>query len=428
MREMALHQLCLAILLLATLRTPTLGAEYFVAADGNDAASGSLNAPLASLKQAQNLVQPGDTVYLRGGTYQMTNDDLAGSRGLFARLVVLDKSGTRQAPITYCAYQNERPVFDCSLVRPEQKRVTAFYVSGAWLRLVGIEVIGVQVTIKSHTQSICFESQGSHNVFERLSLHDGQAIGIYHVRGSENLFVNCDAWNNYDVTSEQGKGGNVDGFGAHPKQGSVKNVFRGCRAWFNSDDGFDCINAHEAVTFENCWALYNGYSPDFGRLADGNGFKAGGYGDTPAERLPDPIPRHVVRCCVAVRNKNSGFYANHHPGGCDWLNNSAFRNGINFNLLNRDSENAADVPGYAHKLTGNLSYGSPRGLINIDLNRCELTDNSFELRLPLTDADFESLDPDDLLAPRQPNGDLPVTGFMQPLHDDARLLGANPSR
>ena len=41
------------------------------------------------------------------------------------------------------------------------------------------------------------------------------------------------------------------------------NVFRGCRAWFNSDDGYDCINAKALVTFDNCWAFYNGYFTNF---------------------------------------------------------------------------------------------------------------------------------------------------------------------
>ena len=51
----------------------------------------------------------------------------------------------------------------------------------------------------------------------------------------------------------------------------MNHVFRSCRAWFNSDDGFDCINSAEVLTIENCWAFYNGYTPDFTPLADGNG-------------------------------------------------------------------------------------------------------------------------------------------------------------
>jgi|GEM_PF-3956669 len=42
-------------------------------------------------------------------------------------------------------------------------------------------------------------------------MHDGMAIGIYSLRGSHNLFLNCDAFNNYDSISEGGRGGNTDG-------------------------------------------------------------------------------------------------------------------------------------------------------------------------------------------------------------------------
>src|SRR5262249_11482183 len=153
---------------------------------------------------------------------------------------------------------------------------------------------------------------------------------------------------------------------------------------FNSDDGYDCIGAYEAVTFENCWAAYNGYSPKFERLANGNGFKVGGYGDREVARLPMPIPRHVVRYCVAVRNKAAGFYANHHPGGCEWINNTAWRNGTNFNMQGRLADNRTEVGGYGHRLINNLSYGSRREIANVDAAKCEQAGNSFTLELKLS--------------------------------------------
>lgn len=416
---MRLASLILCVLLVASASTSVEAASWYVSPNGDDSAGGSLEQPFATVPRAQTAAAPGDTVFLRGGTYHMTEDQLVRRRGLFARLIVLDKSGAAGRPITYRAYQDEKPVFDCSEVKPDGQRVTAFYVGGSWLHLRGIEVTGVQVTIKTHTQSICFESQGSHNILERLAMHDGQAIGIYHVRGSDNLFLNCDAWNNWDRTSEDGKGGNVDGFGGHPTTGSTGNVFRGCRAWFNSDDGFDCISAHESVTFENCWAAYNGLSADGKKLGDGNGFKAGGYGALAARDLPNPIPRHVVRGCLAVGNKNSGFYANHHPGGCDWLNNSAFRNGTNFNMLGRLADNRTDVDGTGHKLLNNLSHGSRRDLTAINLSKCELSGNSFTRDVKLGDTDFKSFDGSEITQPRQPDGHLPAINFLQRVNTDA---------
>jgi hypothetical protein len=408
---------------LPTVLAAAEGAKWYVAPTGDDSAAGTLEQPFATIPRAQRAAAAGDIVFVRGGTYKLTESLNVNRRTIFARLIVLDKSGERGRPITYRNYETEKPVFDCSAAIPSGQRVSAFYVSGSWIHLIGLDVTGVQVTIKEHTQSICIESQGSHNVFERLTLHDGQGIGIYHVRGSDNLFLNCDAWNNWDHTSEDGKGGNVDGFGGHPTKGSTGNVFRGCRAWFNSDDGYDCINAHEAVTFENCWAMYNGFSKDKDKLADGNGFKAGGYGSTPANRLPDPIPRHVVRFCLSVGNKNSGYYANHHPGGCDWLHNSAFRNGANFNMLGRLADNRTDIDGTGHKLLNNLSYGSRRDLARIDAAKCEQAGNSFTLGLKLTDKDFVSVDEAQLQKPRQADGSLPDIDFLRPATGSA-LIGA----
>jgi hypothetical protein len=370
--------------------------------------------PFATVMRAQQAAQPGDTVAIRGGIYRMQESQIANRKDIYARCILLEKDGTREQPITYRAYRDEEPVFDFSAVKPSGQRVHAFSIAGDWLRIIGLTVTGVQVTITGHTQSIAFESNGSHNVLERLRIHDGMAIGIYPVRGSDNLFLNCDAWSNHDPVSEDGKGGNVDGFGCHPTKGSTGNVFRGCRAWFNSDDGYDCINAHEAVVFEQCWAFSNGQDASGKRLADGNGFKAGGYGTLAAERLPSPIPRHVVRRCIAVANRASGFYANHHPGGGDWFNNSAFANGTDYNLLCRLADNRTDVPGTGHRLRNNLSHGSKRPVSNLAQEGNEVNHNAFAPEWAVKDGDFLSLDRAQLLLPRPADGSLPEISLLRP--------------
>ena len=387
-------------------------AEFFVAPDGLDENAGTKAAPFATIQRAQREVNPGDTVFIRGGAYAMREEQIAKKTPLYAYVTLLDKSGTKGARIHYRAFAGEKPVFDFSKVTAAGLRLAAFYVPGSWIHVEGIEVTGVQVTLKGHTQSICFSNDGSHNFYERLSMHDGQAIGFYSVRGGDNLILNCDAFRNHDYTSEDGKGGNVDGFGCHPIAGAKGNVFRGCRAWLNSDDGFDLINSAEAVTIENCWAIRNGESADGKRLADGNGFKAGGYGSTPVAHLPKVIPRHTVRFCLAVGNRSSGFYANHHIGGSDWFNNSAFRNGANFNMLNRLPDNATDVPGYGHKLRNNLGYKGRNQLANLDAAKSDAAHNSFDLPVTVKDADFVSLDESMLTAPRSANGELPAITFL----------------
>ncbi len=393
--------------------------EYHVATGGNDTNPGSEIAPFASVQQAERTVTAGDTVFIHGGTYRMSEDGIAKIHRGRAHVIVLGKSGTRDKPISYLAWRDEKPVFDFSDVKPRGCRVTAFHIEGSWLHLKGFSVTGVQVTITGHTQSICFDNQGSHNIYEQLEMHDGQAIGFWLGKGSDNLVLNCDAWRNHDHTSENKKGGNVDGFGFHVRKGSIGNVFRGCRAWLNSDDGFDLISTQESLVIENCWSFFNGYSADFKSLGDGNGFKLGGYG-VDGGTFPDPIPRHVIRKSVAVRNRASGFYANHQPGGIDFINNSAYLNRANFNLLGRDAGHTRDVPGYGHVAKNNLGYKGRVEIANVDMEKCVLVANSFDLDLKLGDDDFESLDISELTRARQSNGDLPVISFLH-------LMRGNPA-
>jgi len=414
-----LHALLLAATFIAAVRVQA--AEFFVAPGGDDQAAGTRAAPFASIQRAQRAVAPGDTVVIRGGIYRMRPDRIAREERIFAYVTLLDRSGEPGRPIRYRAAPGETPVFDFTAVRPPGRRVHAFRVNGSWLHLEGFEVIGVQVTITGHTQSIGFDNQGSHNVYERLSVHDGKAIGFWIGNGSHNLVLNCDAYRNHDDVSENRRGGNTDGFGFHGPRGSVGNVFRGCRAWFNSDDGFDFINSGEAAVAEDCWAFYNGFSPRFEPLADGNGFKAGGHAGTPVGRLPDPIPRHVVRGSIAVRNKANGFYANHHIGGVDFIHNSAARNRADFNLLGRKPDNRTDVPGYGHRLLNNLGFAGTTEVTQLDAASCEVRGNTWQFAEPPVATDFISLDEADLTRPRRADGSLPEISFLR-LAPGSRLI------
>lgn len=390
-------------------------AVYYVAPDGLDSDSGTPDHPFATIQRAQEFVNAGDTVFIRGGYYHITESNISHiERNLFACISYLDKSGLPGKRINYWAFPGEIPVFDFSDVKPADRRVVGIYVTANWIHIKGLEMTGVQVTIKTHTESYCIYSYGSNNIFEQINMHDNQGTGIRHWKGGNNLFLNCDAWQNHDYTSEDGKGGNTDGFGCHPDDGDTGNIFRGCRAWFNSDDGFDVIGSAEPVIFENCRAFYNGYSTGFSSLGDGNGFKAGGHAGTAVENLPVPIPRHTIRFCLAVRNKANGFYANHHIGGSNWYNNSAYMNGTNFNMLNRLADNITDVPGYDHIMRNNLAYKGGSNIRNTDYAECDISHNSFDLDMTITDNDFLSLDQALLTEPRQPDGGLPENDFMKP--------------
>ena len=70
-------------------------ATYYVATTGSDSNSGSISSPKATITAGINLMAPGDTLYIRGGTY---NDHCR---------AVLGKSGTASARMTISGYPGE---------------------------------------------------------------------------------------------------------------------------------------------------------------------------------------------------------------------------------------------------------------------------------------------------------------------------------
>ena len=360
-----------SLLLLATITANAT--KYYVSPKGDNANSGQTSKKaFASLGAAQALVQPGDTVFIMPGTYTVGEEDFmteenTGNEGQYKIVYHFTKSGEMQKPICYIGKRDSdgrRPVFDFSNVKPENWRVTAFLVNADYLLFKNVEVIGIQVTRTDHTQSEYFRiTNGSFNTFEDIACHDGMGIGFYLTRNSSNnLFINCDVYNNYDPISDVnektglGSGGNNDGFGCHVNKNCPGNFFVGCRAWNNSDDGYDLINCHSAVTICYSIAYRNGYDSDNKSRGDGNGFKAGGYGmDTVLVALPESgAPMHEVYHCIAASNKSNGFYSNHHLGGVWFHENTSYRNGnYNYSLVNRQGpgkDEAVDVNGYGHRV------------------------------------------------------------------------------
>ena len=61
---------------LLTVFAPADAKVLFVAPQGNDAASGSIDDPLATLPAAYSMAEGGDTIYFRGGTYKITDDQV----------------------------------------------------------------------------------------------------------------------------------------------------------------------------------------------------------------------------------------------------------------------------------------------------------------------------------------------------------------
>ena len=382
---------------------PAFAADYYVAPDGSDAAAGTLAAPWRSAMHAQERVQAGDTVYFRGGRYVFTAGvNACASRTATVNAVTLDKSGEDGKPIRYRAYPGETPVFDFAAMK-DDCRVKGFNVTASWVHLSGLEITGVpqQPQNRLNHESWGVWISGSHNIFEQLDLHHNMGPGLFIKDGAYNLVLNSDSHHNYDPYTSNGAGQSADGFGAHVKAGQPGNVFRGCRAWANSDDGFDLINAYSPVTIEYSWAWLQGYLPGTMtplEAGNGNGIKAGGYG---GKYVANGV-KHIVHHSVAFANKAAGFYANHHPLALDFFDNTAFDNRPDYNMLGIAPDGG---PLNLGKLRRNIAYG-PRPTSNTE--GLDLAGNSWTLPAPVSAADFESISSEGWDAPRRADGSLPL--------------------
>jgi Right handed beta helix region len=381
--------------------SPAAGKVYYVAPAGSDSAAGTQTAPWASIAHAQSVVQPGDTVYFRAGTYAYSRAN-SGCKSQTDRVdaITLSKSGSSGNLITYAAYPGERPVFDFSKVK-DNCRIKGFDVTGDWIHLKGLDVQGVPQNNNLNHESWGVWISGSHNVFELIDAHNNMGPGLFIQDGGDNLVLNCDSHDNYDPHTSNGAGQSADGFGAHISANHPGNVFRGDRAWWNSDDGFDLINAFSSVTIEDSWAWRNGYLPESTTPApagNGNGFKAGGYGGVYVSNGA----KHTVRDSVAFDNKVSGFYANHHTLANDYFNNTAYGNHPDFNMLGINSAGKAVGLG---NLRNNIAY---TGTLLSNMSGTNASYNSWNLSISLSDAQFRSVSTSGWNAPRQADGSLPV--------------------
>ena len=439
--------------------THAFGAVYYVATDGNDGNAGSKDKPFATLNKANAVVAAGDTVWIRGGVYDL-HDTVFYARYKMTAGILLTASGeSDDNRIHYLAYPGERPIFDAANLpvaigtdhsdgTPEGAMYTSpIVISAKFLHLKGIEVRNTPMVHNSNSGVFLYASK--HIFLEQMESHHNAGPGFFANDGADDggghIFLNCDAHDNYDPTGWQGDGENADGFGAHyqkPGQGDTTK-FIGCRAWWNSDDGFDFINQEFPVVLENCYAMGNGYS-DYGR---GNPKNGNGYGIKMGQSTYG-TGHHTIKFCVSWKNKSSGFYANYTNAGSKWLNNTSYMNedraySMASTLYDEDGKTrlaeVAPLTGdNAHVLKNNIAFPNKLSQIgecwekissqNIDhyVDCPAGENNTWNLKLDLTEDDFESLDDPSMtvtgkdlstiagiLGPRKADGSLPDVGFLR---------------
>ena len=317
----------------------------YVSVNGLYYGTGSKDDPYDLVTAINNAV-PGQTILLMEGTYKfaLPGQTLKIERGL---------NGTEEEPIRLIADPNAktRPVIDFG------GQGFGMIHGGDWWIFEGFDVTGSANGQKG------FQLSGNHNVLIDIHAYRNGNTGIQLSRyaGSDykiadwpsyNLVLNCDSYYNMDAGHED-----ADGFAAKLTVGPG-NVFDGCIAYNNADDGWDLYakvqtGAIGAVTIKNCVAYKNGYLEDgTASKGNGNGFKMGGESIT---------GHHVVINSIAFENRMKGIDSNSCPD-IEAYNCIAFNNG-NYNVAFY-TNNASDT---AFKASGIISFKTETGTIGENL-------------------------------------------------------------
>ncbi len=276
------------------------GRTLYIAPYGDDKSDATLQSPLKTLQKALTMVDNGDTIYLREGSYPL---------GIY-----INQKATKKAPIMISAYQNEHVLFKGD----RSCKNNDFRIRGDWIIVQNIE-------IENSCNGLLLEKGASHNLIKHVVSHGNHFSGFMITRGAAyNTLINCDAYDNFDKGGSMGDGGNADGFGTGSRIGNNQYIGRGnrlvhCRAWHNSDDGFDFWKSGNPVMLIKCQAYNNGYAK-----GDGNGFKLG-----PNNPLHSN-DHHVVLSSKAWDNKQNGFDYNDNKDSLILVDNSAYNNLVNY--------------------------------------------------------------------------------------------------
>jgi hypothetical protein len=244
---------------------------YYVAASGGDDAHAGTNIaePWATWQKAFNTANAGDTVYFRGGTWLPTvyvELNPSGGHG---------NSGTHDAPICFFNYPGEVPILDgTNLI--SNIDASGFDIRNATnIKLRGLTVRHVEQKTADHwVASMQFGGSGTPNgniYLDRVNCYSGGGYGIW-FGGYDTLYlINCDSYDHYDPLGSP-SGGRSDGFqvSSGPAADSTAyTVITGCRAWGNSDDGFEISTPYQLIVANN-WAWNCGFTTAYG---EGSGFK-----------------------------------------------------------------------------------------------------------------------------------------------------------
>lgn len=407
--------------------TPKLFAtNYYSSPDGTGDGL-SISTPCAITSAWGKLTTPGDTLFLRGGIYYINAKQS------------INKTGTADNRICIFAYPSETPILDFSGQPYGSSNPGISLNSGSSY----MHIKGIVVRYAGDNGII---NNGNYHIIENCVFYGNCDTGLQHKEGGGNLIKNCDSYNNFDYqtggTGAADFGGNADGFADKQFTNTNPNTYDGCRAWNNSDDGWDLFQRVGNVIIKNCICYQNGPATynltnhprattdaawfanfpmtvtnadagtdyvtltSYTNYGNGNGFKLGGdYTDSDV----------TVTNCLSVANTVRGYDQNNNYGTMTLYNNTAYRNGRDY--------------GFGNSGGGILIIKNCVSLASLSANQLSTqtvtnVNNSWNTSGVTCDAaDFESIDTTLILTPRQADGSLTVTTFMH-LVDGSDLIDA----
>lgn len=381
------------LLILLILTNKLLSVNYYLSTNGNNANDGiSANSPFQTLAYALGKLAAGDTLFVSSGIYpNSTTLSIKLSGNTANRICILAMDPT------------ERPVIDFSAM-PYSSSNRGINFSGSYWHVKGLRIKGAGDNGINMT--------GSYNIIEFCDFFENHDSGLQLVGGAhDNQIINCDSYRNADYgPGISDNGGDADGFCPKMDVGS-NNYFYGCRAWENSDDGWDGYlrGTNEVTTIlENCWTWKNGYYWIDGYTnssMNGNGFKQGGS-DT-----KDLAHNFILKNCLSFNNKANGFDQNSSTGSQTMYNCTSVANLGRSYYFN----SSVTLPaGKVFTLTNCVAYNNSSTSFRTGTI---LTTNNFAC----ASSQFSSIDTSGVSGPRKIDGSLPDIQFMH-LHSTSSLI------
>jgi len=393
------------------------GNAYFVAPNGSDSAPGTIEHPWRTWSRAFNAseLEPGDTVYFRGGIYPHPASD--GWDG-----VTCTVDGDEDAYIHFFNYPGEQPILDSKGMKVEWTHNRGLYMKYVnYVHFKGLTIQNVEQrngnTIKGDIEATAWHFRGNNCIIEQCVVRNCHGGGIGLNQCDNVLVLNCDGFNMVDsftsVPASNPMPGN-DGTAFsdwNTDNQNAENRFIGNRASGCGDQGFSDASCGYTY-FENNWSFRNGVME-----GGGHGYKMGRVNS------PDGRLNRLYKNNLAAFNRGNGWDTNDGNDPCGVLqveNNIAYGNGVGYRILN--SSSSIDYEQENRVYERNVAYANGRNFFLVPNAGYTGIRNSWQIGT-VTDDWFVSLDASQLMQPRKADGSLPDIDFLRLTESAKQIMG-----